>query len=77
MPDDEAFARKSRLREEIEALMKQRGMIIENRITVANMETGETHYFESYPDAMEFLKGKKGRWYITTPGIRYSKSEIL
>jgi hypothetical protein len=71
MAEDD-LTRKSRLRCEVEALLKKRGIMLENRITVANMDTGEAHYFESYQDAMDFLKGKRGRWYITTPGIRYS-----
>jgi hypothetical protein len=35
-----------------------------------NLESKEAHYFDNYHEAMEFLKGKKGRWYITTPGLK-------
>jgi len=68
-------AKKSKLRAEIEALLEKRGIILENRISVANLDGLETYYFDNYPDALEFLKDRKGRWYITAPGIRYSKRE--
>jgi hypothetical protein len=74
MQEDD-LTKKSRLRSEVEALLKEKGFILESRITVANMDTGEAHYFESYNDAMDFLRGRRGRWYITTPGIRYSDDE--
>ena len=35
-----------------------------------NLDTKETNYFDDYPEALQFLKGKKGRWYLATPGIR-------
>ena len=35
-----------------------------------SLDTGEAHYFNDYPEALQFLKEKKGRWYLTTPGIR-------
>lgn len=66
---DEIITKKSKTRQEIEDLLKQKGFVVE-RISVMNMDSGEIHYFESYPDAVAFLKGKKGRWYITAPGIR-------
>lgn len=68
---DGIIAKKSKTRQELEDLLREKGFVIE-KISVMNMDSGETLYFESYPDAMEFLKGKKGRWYITTPGIRRS-----
>lgn len=64
---------KSELRGEIEALLEKRGLVLEERISVMNLESQETYYFDDYHEAMKFLKGKKGRWYITTPGIRSSK----
>jgi hypothetical protein len=72
MPLDETLdlKKKSRLREEIEGLLKEKGITREERITVMSLETGETYYFNDYPQALQFLKGKKGRWYLTTPGIR-------
>jgi hypothetical protein len=63
--------KKSKLREEIEGLLKEKGITLEERITVMSLDTGEAHYFNDYPQALLFLKEKKGRWYLTTPGIRY------
>ncbi len=71
---EDAIVKRSKNRQEIEDLLKQKGYVIE-KISVLNMDSGEIHYFESYPDAIEFLKGRKGRWYITTPGIRRSNIE--
>jgi hypothetical protein len=62
--------KKSKLRDEIESLLSEKGITFEERITVMSLDTGETHYFDDYPQALQFLKEKKGRWYLTTPGIR-------
>ncbi|MDD1753491.1 MAG: hypothetical protein LUQ38_10445 [Methanotrichaceae archaeon] len=70
---EEIPPRMSRTRKEIEALLLQNGMIMERRISVLNLDNGEIRCFDSYPEAVEFLKGRKGRWYITTPGIRSLK----
>jgi len=67
---EEIPLRMSKVRKEIEALLLQKGLIMERRISVSNLDNGEIHYFDSYPEALEFLKGRKGRWYITTPGIK-------
>jgi len=61
---------KSKLRQEIEGLLKEKGITFEERITVMGLDNGETHYFDDYPQALQFIKGKNGRWYLTTPGIR-------
>jgi len=66
--------KKSKLREEIEGLLKEKGITLEERITVMRLDTGETYYFDDYPEALQFLKDKKGRWYLTTPGIRRNLS---
>lgn len=71
---DDIIVKKSKNRQEIEDLLKQKGYVIE-KISVVNMDSGEIHYFECYPDAMEFLKGRKGRWYIAAPGIRRSNTK--
>ncbi len=68
MPE-EPIRKKSPLRKEIEDLLDGKGISIERRLTVMNMDTGETNYFDDYPEALQFLKGKKGRWYLATPGI--------
>jgi hypothetical protein len=62
--------KKSKLREEIEGLLKEKRITLEERITVMSLDTGEAHYFDDYPQALQFIKEKKGRWYLTTPGIR-------
>lgn len=64
--------KKSRLREEVEQALQKKGISVERRISVINLETKEAHYFDDYVQAMQFLKGKKGRWYLATPGIRRS-----
>ncbi|MCK9565964.1 MAG: hypothetical protein M0Q43_07940 [Methanothrix sp.] len=63
--------KKSKLREEIEGLLKEKGITFEKRIAVMSLDTGEAYYFDDYPQALQFIKEKKGRWYLTTPGIRY------
>ena len=65
--------KKSKLREEIESLLKEKGITLEKRITVVSLDNEEAYYFNDYPQALQFLKGKKGRWYLTTPGIRRTK----
>ena len=62
--------KKSKLRQEIEDLLQKKGLVLEERVTVINLESNESHYFSDYPEAMQFLQGKKGRWYIATPGLK-------
>jgi hypothetical protein len=62
--------KKSKNRRDIEAMLKGTGISLESRINVVNLDSGERHYFDDYPQALEFMKGKKGRWYLTTPGVR-------
>ena len=69
MPE-QPMRKKSPLRKEVEDLLEEKGISIERRITVVSLDTKEAHYFDDYPEAMQFLKGKKGRWYLATPGIR-------
>jgi hypothetical protein len=66
---EEGFTRRSKLREEVEALLRERGILIEKRISVVDMESGKAYHFDSYSEAIEFLAGKAGRWYIATSGI--------
>jgi hypothetical protein len=70
---EEAICRRSRLRDEVEALLRERGILIERRVSVVDMESGKAYHFDSYPEAVEFLAGKAGRWYITTPGIVFGR----
>lgn len=74
--DDELFrelealgARKrSRRREEIEAALKKadtgKGALI-----LLNIESGESHTFDSYPEALEYMGKQKGRWYLAPRAI--------
>ena len=62
--------KKSRLRREIEDVLQQKGISVESRITMINLDSMESFYFDDYAGAMQFMKGKKGRWYLATPGIR-------
>lgn len=58
---DAMYRKHSRLRDEIESLNVKpvAGVLL------VNLSTGESWSFDSYPDAIEFMKGKKGRWYLT------------
>ena len=62
--------KKSRLRQEVEEALLPKGSSVERRISIINLDTKESHYFDDYPQALQFIKGKKGRWYLATPGIR-------
>ena len=72
MPKSEEMPakKKSKLRKEIESLLSRKEIALEKRITVMSLDTREAYYFNDYPEALQFLKEKKGRWYLTTPGIR-------
>jgi hypothetical protein len=67
--------RKSRLRGEIEEMLELKGISVESRISIINLDTSESFYFDDYAKALQFIKGKKGRWYLTTPGIRRRRGE--
>jgi len=62
--------KKSDLRREVEAALAEKGISVERRITVINLDTKETSYFDDYHQALQFMKGRKGRWYLATPGMR-------
>ena len=72
MPD-ENLRKMSPLHREVEDLLQERGISLERRITVMSLDTKEAYYFDDYPEAMQFLKGRKGRWYLASPGIRRKK----
>jgi hypothetical protein len=54
-------------------MLERIGVTLDNRINVVDLDSGERHFFDDYPQALEFMKSKKGRWYVTTPGVRYDK----
>jgi hypothetical protein len=67
---------KSQIRRDVEKALARQGLALESRISVTNLDSHETQYFDDYSKAMEFIKGRKGRWYLNTPGIKYvGKSE--
>ena len=68
---------KSKNRREIEAMLERIGVTLDNRINVVDLDSGERHFFDDYPQALEFMKSKKGRWYVTTPGVRYNKDRSM
>ncbi len=68
------IVKKSKLRKEIEALLEQKGLVFEPGITAANLDSGETLRFDDYSELQRFLRGRKGRWYITTPGLKSPKN---
>ncbi len=72
---EEIPLKESKTRKEIEAMLKRIGVSLDSRINIVDLDSGERHLFDSYPQAMEFIKGKKGRWYVTSPGVRYSMEE--
>jgi hypothetical protein len=73
LPEEDGIVQKrSKLRQEIEELLQKKGLVFEEGISAVNLDTGETHRFEGYTELQEFMKGRKGRWYITTPGLRRS-----
>ncbi|MDM7912410.1 MAG: hypothetical protein QUS09_04870 [Methanotrichaceae archaeon] len=68
--EDEPIQKRSKLRQEIEELLQKKGLVLETGVSAMNLDTGETYRFKDYPELQAFLKGRKGRWYITTPGLR-------
>jgi hypothetical protein len=58
-------------------MLERIGITLDNRINVVNLDSGERYFFDDYPQALEFMKGKKGRWYVTTPGVRYNKDRSM
>ncbi len=73
MDEEMPMVKKGKRRLEIEALLEKKGLFLEENVSVMNLESKEAYYFPDYHAALEFLKGKKGRWYITTPGLKNLK----
>lgn len=69
--------KKSENRKDIEAMLERIGVTLDRRINVVDLDSGERHFFNDYPQALEFMKGKKGRWYVSTPSVRYSKDRSM
>lgn len=62
--------KKSKIRKEIEDLLADKGLVMEKTISAFDLDGGEVHHFDDWAELMIFLKGRRGRWYITTPGLR-------
>lgn len=67
--EEETLRRRSRLRRDLESLLERTEISRDRGVAVVNVESGEAHYFEGYPDAVAFMAKQKGRWYITNPGL--------
>lgn len=68
---EENQLKRSKTRRDIEDLLGRIGISLDGRINVVDLDSGDKYYFDSYPDALDFMKGKKGRWYVTRPAIKY------
>jgi hypothetical protein len=73
--EDGIIQKRSKLRQEIEELLQKKGLVFEEGISAVNLDTGETHRFSGYTELQEFMKGRKGRWYITTPGLKHAEKD--
>jgi len=72
--EGEIRQKRSALRQEVEALLQQKGLVLESGITAIELDSWESHRFDDYEQLIAFLNGRKGRWYITTPGLRSMKN---
>lgn len=64
--------KRSYLRKDIEQALKDKGIVLERRISLFNLDTNEVYYFDDYYDAIGFIKGKKSRWYLTYNNVTTS-----
>lgn len=61
---------KSKIRREVETLLKNVEITKDGRVNVINMNSNEVYYFDELADAMKFINKQKGRWYVTSSGIQ-------
>jgi hypothetical protein len=73
LDDEKQVIKKSKIRKEIEDLLANKGLVMEKKISAFDLDGGKAHHFDDWAELMTFLKGRKGRWYITTPGLRRAK----
>jgi hypothetical protein len=59
MEEEDIQVKKSRLRQEIEAMLEKRDIIYENRISVSNLEGEETYHFDNRGHGVP--KGQEGQ----------------
>ncbi|MDD1742509.1 MAG: hypothetical protein LUQ47_04165 [Methanotrichaceae archaeon] len=67
--DAEIPRKRSYLRKDIEKALSEIGINLDQNIILLNLDTDEVFHFDDYYEAIEFTKGKKYRWYLTTTGI--------
>lgn len=56
--------RRSQLRSEVESALRRVDAESAKGVILLNLDSDERYGFDSYADALEFMKGKRGRWYI-------------
>jgi hypothetical protein len=69
--DNEIPRKKSYLRKDIEKALSEIGINLDQKIILLNLDTNEVFHFADYYEAIEFVKGKKCRWYLTATGISH------
>ena len=69
---DAIFRRsKSKIRKEIETLLKNVEIAKDGRVTAINMNNNEAYVFDELEEAVKFINMQKGRWYVTSSGIKH------
>lgn len=66
--------RRTKLRQELESALSKDCATSAKGVMLLNLDRQERYSFDSYADAMEFMKGKRGRWYIAGSGTGRSGS---
>lgn len=64
--------KRSRHREEIEAALRaalDRGEAGGGALILLNLDSGEVLSFDGYPEALDYMRGHPGRWYLAPRGI--------
>jgi hypothetical protein len=67
--ESEIPRKRSYLRKDIENALSNIGINLDLKIILINLDTKEVFHFDDYYEAIEFMKVKKCRWYLTTTGI--------
>lgn len=62
--------RKSKIRKEVEILLKNVEIAQNGRVTAINMNNNEVYSFDELAEAIKFVNKQKGRWYVTSSGIK-------
>lgn len=62
---------KSKIRKEVETLLKDVEIAKNGRVTAINMNNNEVYSFDELEEAVKFVNKEKGRWYVTSSGIKH------